>query len=166
MCNVSQRSLTVGMTRHTDAYGMYYSREEVGSYQRLVDLGYRTSSKELASDFARVEHGQEHAAMREVGVSAFKRELEQIGNGEVRGFSQDERKVAFSLLNALEHLSPRSKIEVHSDWHRELREAMRAEKQIEKQIAAEREQSAKQELARERELSQAKERGRSRGLGR
>jgi ATP-dependent exoDNAse (exonuclease V) alpha subunit len=158
--HVSQRSLTVGMTRHTDAYEMFYSCEEVGSYQRLVDLGYRTSSKELASDFARVEHGQERVAMREVSVSVFKREIEQIISVEVRGFSQDERKVAFSLLNALEHLSPRSNLEVHSDWHRELREAKRAEIQIEKQIAADREQSAK------KELSQAKERGRGHGLGR
>jgi len=55
---------------------------------------------------------------------------------------------------------------VHSDWHRELREAKLMEKQIEKQIAAEREQSAKQELSREREVSQAKERRRGHGLGR
>jgi ATP-dependent exoDNAse (exonuclease V) alpha subunit len=164
--HVSQRSLTVGMTRHTDAYGMYYSREEVGSYQRLVDLGYRTSSKELASDFARVERGEERAAMREVGVSVFKRELEQIGVGKVRGFSREEREVAFWFRNHLDQVSPRSKIEVHSDWHRELREAKLMEKQIEKQIASEREQSAKQELSQERELSQAKERGRGRGLGR
>jgi hypothetical protein len=164
--HVSQRSLTVGMTRHTDAYEMFYSCEEVGSYQRLVDLGYRTSSKELASDFARVELSQERAPMREVSVSVFKREIEQIISVEVRGFSQDERKVAFSLLNALEHLSPRSNLEVHSDWHRELREAKRAEIQIEKQIAAEREQAVKRELSAKQELSQAKERGRGHGLGR
>jgi ATP-dependent exoDNAse (exonuclease V) alpha subunit len=156
--HVSQRSLTVGMTRHTDAYEMFYSREEVGSYQRLVDLGYRTSSKELASDFARV--GQERAATREVSVSVFKRELEQIGLGEVRGFSHEEREVAFWFRNHLDQFSSRSKIEVRSDWHRELREAKLMEKQIEKQIAAEREQAVKQEI------SQAKERRRGHGLGR
>jgi hypothetical protein len=139
---------------------MFYSREEVGSYQRLVDLGYRTSSKELASDFAQVELSQERAAMREVSVSVFKRELEQIGSGEVRGFSHEEREVAFWFKNHLDQVSSRSKIEVYSDWHRELREAKLTEKQIEKQIAAE------QELAAKQELSQAKERGRGHGLGR
>lgn len=48
--DVNQRSLTVGMTRHTDSYEMYYSREAVGSYDDLVGLGLRTRSKELASD--------------------------------------------------------------------------------------------------------------------
>jgi hypothetical protein len=93
-------------------------------------------------------------------VSVFKRELEQIGSGEVRGFSHEEREVAFWFRNHLGQVSSRSKIEVHSDWHRELREAMRAEKQVEKQITAERELVAKQEL------SQAKERRRGHGLGR
>jgi hypothetical protein len=72
----------------------------------------------------------------------------------------EEREVAFWFRNHLDQVSSRSKIEVHLDWHRKLREA----KLMEKQIAAERDQSAKKELARERELSQAKERGRGRGL--
>ena len=49
--HVNQRSLTVGMTRHTAEYGMFYSRETVGSYDDLVGLGLRTRSKELASDY-------------------------------------------------------------------------------------------------------------------
>jgi ATP-dependent exoDNAse (exonuclease V) alpha subunit len=57
--HVHQRSLVVGMTRHTAAYGMFYAREEVGSYEELVALGLRTRSKDLASDFQVVERGRE-----------------------------------------------------------------------------------------------------------
>jgi hypothetical protein len=53
--HVHQRSLVVGMTRHTAEYGMFYSCEEVGSYEGLVSLGERMRSKELASDFRVVE---------------------------------------------------------------------------------------------------------------
>ena len=48
---VNQRSLVVGMTRHTDAYGMFYSREEFRKgFESVVYLGERTQSKELAMD--------------------------------------------------------------------------------------------------------------------
>ena len=53
--HVNQRSLTVGMTRHTHDYGMFYSREAVGSYDDLIALGERTRSKELATDYQVIE---------------------------------------------------------------------------------------------------------------
>jgi len=49
--HVNQRSLTVGMTRHTHTYEMFYARETVGSYEDLVGLGMRTRSKDVASDY-------------------------------------------------------------------------------------------------------------------
>ena len=56
--HVNQRSLTVGMTRHTDAYEMFYAKETVGSYEDLVGLGMRTRSKDLASDYRPFEQEQ------------------------------------------------------------------------------------------------------------
>ncbi len=56
------------MTRHTAEYGMFYSREAIGSYDDLVGLGLRTRSKELASDYREIERVQTREAepMREV----------------------------------------------------------------------------------------------------
>lgn len=48
---VNQRSLTVGMTRHTHEYYGFYAREEIyGGFDGLVRLGERTQSKALVSD--------------------------------------------------------------------------------------------------------------------
>jgi len=57
--HVNQRSLTVGMTRHTHAYEMFYAKETVGSYEDLVALGMRTRSKDLASDYRTQGHSRE-----------------------------------------------------------------------------------------------------------
>jgi hypothetical protein len=59
--HVNQRSLTVGMTRHTHAYEMFYAKDTVGSYEELVGLGLHTRSKDLASDY-RVQEPQREAA--------------------------------------------------------------------------------------------------------
>jgi len=46
------------MTRRTDEYGMFYSREAVGSYDDLVALGLRTRSKEPASNYRELDRAQ------------------------------------------------------------------------------------------------------------
>jgi hypothetical protein len=56
--HVSQRSLTVGKTRHTHGFEMFYSADAVGTFEDLVALGQRTRSKELASTFAVVNRAK------------------------------------------------------------------------------------------------------------
>jgi hypothetical protein len=48
---VHQRSLTVGMTRHTHHYSMHYSAEKVGSFENLVVFGERERNKTSLDDF-------------------------------------------------------------------------------------------------------------------
>jgi hypothetical protein len=48
---VHQRSLTVGMTRHTHRYSMHYSGEKVGSFENLVAFGERERNKTSLDDF-------------------------------------------------------------------------------------------------------------------
>jgi hypothetical protein len=129
--HVNQRSLTVGMTRHTDEYGMFYSREAVGSYDDLVRLGLRTRSKELASDYRELERVQtreveparepvpvrEVEPAREVTVGELRRELEPIAQGRETGYSREERKAAFELLNGTERLDRKERVAVRGDWH-------------------------------------------------
>jgi hypothetical protein len=50
--HVNQRSLVVGMTRHTHRYGMHYSAEAVGSFENLVQFGERSRDKVSLADFA------------------------------------------------------------------------------------------------------------------
>jgi hypothetical protein len=50
--HVNQRSLVVGMTRHTHRYGMHYSAEAVGSFENLVQFGERSRDKISLGDFA------------------------------------------------------------------------------------------------------------------
>jgi hypothetical protein len=50
--HVNQRSLVVGMTRHTHRYGMHYSAEAVGSFENLVQFGERSRDKVSLDAFA------------------------------------------------------------------------------------------------------------------
>ena len=50
--HVNQRSLVVGMTRHTHRYGMHYSAEAVGSFENLVQFGERSRDKISLDAFA------------------------------------------------------------------------------------------------------------------
>jgi hypothetical protein len=50
--HVNQRSLVVGMTRHTHRYGMHFSAEAVGSFENLVQFGERSRDKVSLDDFA------------------------------------------------------------------------------------------------------------------
>jgi hypothetical protein len=205
--HVNQRSLTVGMTRHTHEYGMYYSREAVGSYDDLVSLGLRTRSKELASDYREIERVQtrEVRSMREVepareisvgelrrqpecneaehnvhrdvpkrwlSLEETRRELEPIAQGRVSGYSRDERKAAFSVLNALEPLqreAPHHQLRVPKDWHHSLRDpsALRAQMSDAREYAVElaRARAAERAQKLEREQAQKVERERERGRG-
>jgi len=169
--HVNQRSLTVGMTRHTHEYGMVYSREAVGSYDELVGLGQRTKPKELASDFRVLERtaprrdaGRDvgrDVSTRQLSVTAARWELEPIARGTEGRYSRDERKTAFSILNELERLereTPNHRLTVSKDWHRTLHEPGELKAQIAQARAAERERA--QTLERERSLD------RGRGLGR
>jgi len=169
--HVNQRSLTVGMTRHTHEYGMFYSRETVGSYDDLVSRGLRTKSKELASDYRVLERGipdrsvPERDAGRdrgtsELSVTALRWKLEPIAHGTESGYTRDERRAAFAILNELERLerdAPNERLSVSKDLH----QMLRSPGEIKAQIA---------EKTREREVEVAQtlehERKRSRGLGR
>jgi len=165
--HVNQRSLTVGMTRHTHEYGMFYSREAVGSYDDLAALGARTRSKELASDYRVLERAVPEREVapdretRELSVAVAREQLEPIAQGVESGYSRDERKAAFSILNAIDRLereAPEHILTVEKDWHQTLREP----DELKAQIAVAREQATERELAqaliRERELDRGLER--------
>ncbi len=147
--HVNQRSLTVGMTRHTDEYGMFYSREAVGSYDDLVTLGLRTRSKELASDYRELDRAQTREAepTRDLTIGQLRRELEPIAQGRDAGYTRDERKAAFDLLNRTERLDREERVAVGRDWHATLaqpREVKEQVREVSERVAArsaEREQS-------------------------
>ncbi len=151
--HVNQRSLTVGMTRHTDEYGMFYSREAVGSYDDLVGLGLRTRSKELASDYQELKRAQTREAepSREVTIGELRSELEPIAHGREGGYTRDERKAAFDLLNRTERLDRDERVAVRPDWHATLAEPRDVKEQVREateRVAArtvEREQSKEQD---------------------
>jgi len=138
--HVHQRSLTVGMTRHTDAYEMFYSREAVGSYDDLVGLGLRSRSKELASDYAVVERTREKPT-RELSVTALRWQLEPIAQGEERGYTREERKAAFAILNELERLEPNARIVVSRDVRQTLAESAQLTKDLRELQTHERERA-------------------------
>ncbi len=176
--HVNQRSLTVGMTRHTHEYGMFYSRETVGSYDDLVSRGLRSRSKELASDYCVLERGvpdrgipdrgvPERDAGRdrgtsELSVTALRWKLEPIAQGTESGYTRDERKAAFAILNELERLerdAPNERLRVSKDLH----QMLQSPGEIKAQIAEKtRERGVEREVAQTLE----RERDRSRGLGR
>jgi len=130
--HVNQRSLTVGMTRHTDEYGMFYSREAVGSYEDLVTLGLRTRSKELASDYRELDRAQTREAepTRDLTIGQLRRELEPIAQGRDAGYTRDERKTAFDLLNRTERLDRDERIAVGRDWHATLAQPRDVKEQV------------------------------------
>jgi hypothetical protein len=142
--HVNQRSLTVGMTRHTDAYEMFYAKETVGSYEDLVGLGMRMRSKDLASDYRPFEQEQR----REISATALRWELEPIARGEVQGYTRDERKAAFTLLNRIERVDANTRFEVGSDRHQDLGKSSDLGRQLDK---AEQERHRGQSREREHE---------------
>ena len=155
--HVNQRSLTVGITRHTAEYGMFYSREAVGSYDDLVGLGLRTNAKELASDYheiervqaREVESGREVAPAREVTVGELRRELEPIAQGRETGYSREERKAAFELLNRTERLDRDERVAMRGDWHATLREPAAVKDQVREKVEALAERRRQHEQSRE-----------------
>jgi len=114
--HVNQRSLTVGMTRHTDEYAMFYSREAVGSYDDLVGLGLRTRSKELASDYGIVERTRE-PKLQEMTLGELREELKPIAQGRVAGYDVMECRAAFGILNATERSDARERVRTSRNWH-------------------------------------------------
>ena len=149
--HVHQRSLTVGMTRHTDAYEMFYSREAVGSYDDLVALGLRTRSKELASDYRELERAQTRESTRDLTIGELRRELEPIAQGRDSGYTRDERKAAFDLLNRTERLDRDDRVAVGRDWHTTLgkpRDVKEQVRELSERVAA---RSAEREQSKERE---------------
>ena len=168
--HVNQRSLTVGMTRHTHEYGMFYSRETVGSYDNLVSRGLRTKSKELASDYRVLERGtldrdaDRDRGTSELSVTALRWKLEPIAHGTESGYTRDERKAAFAILNELERLerdAPNERLSVSKDLH----QMLRSPGELKTQIAA---KTRERRVERDIEVAQTleHERKRSRGLGR
>ncbi len=145
--HVNQRSLTVGMTRHTDEYGMFYSREAVGSYDDLVALGQRTRSKELASDYRQRDRIQTRDVQptRELSATALRWELEPIARGEAGGYSRDERKAAFAILNQLERLEPNQRVTVARDMHQTLAKPTELPTKLRESQTREREQAHSRE---------------------
>ncbi len=149
--HVHQRSLTVGMTRHTDAYEMFYSREAVGSYDDLVALGLRTRSKELASDYRELERAQTREPKRDLTIGELRRELEPIAQGRDASYTRDERKAAFDLLNRTERLERDDHVTVGRDWHATLgqpRDVKEQVRELSERVAA---RSAEREQSKEHE---------------
>jgi len=155
--HVNARSLTVGMTRHTDEYGMFYSREAVGSYEDLVGLGLRTRSKELASDYQVRERTREPQLV-EMTLGELREELRPISRGQA-GYDFMERRAAFGILNATERSDMSERVQVSRDWHEMLKRdsPLRALNEI-------KERERGEGLFAHR--APAKERGRSRGMER
>jgi hypothetical protein len=85
--HVNQRSLVVGMTRHTHRYGMHYSAEAVGSFENLVQFGERSRDKVSLADFsvrdlvAEQREAQELQRERERQAEEQKREREAAERG-------------------------------------------------------------------------------------
>jgi hypothetical protein len=70
---VSQRSLTVGMTRHTDEFTVFYSREEFKrGFNAVVQLGERSQRKDLIIDG--VERGRAQDVFGDRLVKGIERE--------------------------------------------------------------------------------------------
>ncbi len=123
----------------------------------------RTKSKELASDYRVLERtvpardvGRD-VERRQLSVTALRWELEPIARGTEGGYSREERKAAFSILNGLERLerdAPNRRLTVAKDVHQTLHELG----EVKAQIAQARERAA------DRNLAQTRDRGR--GLGR
>ncbi len=69
---VNRRSLTVGMTRHTDEFTAFYSREEFRKgFSGVVQLGLRSEKKALVLD------GVERGRARDVFAPRLERELDR-----------------------------------------------------------------------------------------
>ena len=120
--HVNQRSLTVGMTRHTADYEMFYSREAIGSFEDLVALGERTRSKELASDYTVVE--RKLYQIDEVTIGTLYDRVSEIAMGLSPGsFTTEERRAAFALRNAAEQLNREESLMVLADPHEMLASA-------------------------------------------
>ncbi len=150
--HVNQRSLTVGMTRHTDEYGMFYSREAVGSYDDLVGLGLRTRCKELASDYRELERvpTREAEPTRELSIGELRRELDPIAQGRDTGYTREERKAAFDLLNRTERIDRDERVTI-GDWHATLKELREVKEQVRELSERATARSAEREQSKEHE---------------
>jgi hypothetical protein len=80
---VDQRSLVVGMTRHTHRYGMHFSAEAVGSFENLVQFGERSRDKISLGDFAvRDLAAEQREAQKQAQLrAAIEREREAAAEG-------------------------------------------------------------------------------------
>ena len=146
--HVNQRSLTVGMTRHTHDYGMFYSREAVGSYDDLIALGERTRSKELATDYQVIERNL--YTFEEVEVGTLFDRVSEIAMGHTtETYDRDERRAAFAIRNAIERIDRDERILVLSDPHELLANTGSIVKQIE-DLTEQRERERGQSIQRER----------------
>lgn len=110
--HVGQRSLTVGMTRHTHDYEMFYSREAVSSFENLVSLGERTRSKELAINYTVVEREAEYVC-EQVSVASVLDRVTRIASS--ADFERADRRTAFAIRNELERVDRDSLVVVPSD---------------------------------------------------
>jgi len=158
--HVNNRSLTVGMTRHTDDYEMFYSREAVGSFDELVALGERTRSKELALDYALVERRREPEREREeLTMAALRDRVDDIAKGfTVEPYDREERRAAFTIHQAIAHIDDDKRVMVLSDPHDMLAN--------EGEIVLHEIGEIKEQVKRERELGRVQERGYGSELGR
>ena len=69
--------------------------------------------------------GRNDATTRQFTVTAVRLEIEPIAHGTEGGYSREERKAAFSILNALEPLerdAPEHELDVPENWHQALHE--------------------------------------------
>jgi len=107
----------------------------------------------LASDYRELERLQtrETEPTRDISIGELRRELESIAQGRDAGYSRDERKAAFDLLNRTERLDRDERVTIGRDWHatlaepREVKEQVRDASERVAARSAEREQSKEQD---------------------
>ena len=103
--------------------------------------------------------GRNDATTRQFTVTAVRLEIEPIAHGTEGGYSREERKAAFSILNALEPLerdAPEHELDVPENWHQALHEPS----VLKAQIVEVRERVAELDIAAQ---EQSLDRGISRG---
>ena len=155
----ARRGLYVDVTRAREQVTLAYGKDEVRDFGALLALAQRDTGKTLVRDLTR-----ELTRRRELSVTAARRELEPIAQGKEHGYTREERKAAFGILNGLERLerdTPDTKLRVAKDWHRTLHEPA----DLRAQITQARERVIEQERARTLERDRGIDRGRGFGRG-
>lgn len=171
---VHQRSLVVGMTRHSHLYGMHYSAEKVGSYENLVAFGERERCKTSLKDYtvrdlaAEQREVQERALAEQQHKTAaeMKKKVAQSVKRTPSNAQYREPDIIDSIRQELREKGVRDRdLPSHADLEAQLRDLQaKIEKQRPSSSYAYEPLSEAQQLAREWQAMQRSQmRGRSMG---